>query len=83
MIYKVFYQESKNRSPRREQTHSLYLEVGKKDFEIGSKEEREQRITARELVEKNTPYHIEFIEPLVGKHLDYEKESGVFALTEF
>lgn len=53
MIYKVFYQESKNRSPRREQTHSLYLEVGKKDFEIGSKEEREQRITARELVEKN------------------------------
>ena len=27
MIYKVFYQETKERSPRREKTRALYLEV--------------------------------------------------------
>ena len=27
MIYKVFYQETKDRSPRRENTRSLYLEI--------------------------------------------------------
>lgn len=83
MIYKVFYQESKERSPKREQTHSLYLEVGKDSFPAGSKEEREQRIIARQIIEENTAYNIEYIEPLDGKHLDYEKESGVFKLTEF
>ena len=27
MIYKVFYQETKERNPRREQTKSLYLDI--------------------------------------------------------
>ena len=27
MIYKVFYQETKDRSPRRETTRSLYLDI--------------------------------------------------------
>ena len=27
MIYKVFYQETKERNPRREQTKALYLEI--------------------------------------------------------
>ena len=27
MIYKVFYQETKERSPRREKTRALYLEI--------------------------------------------------------
>ena len=27
MIYKVFYQETKDRNPKREQTRALYLEA--------------------------------------------------------
>ena len=76
MIYKVFYQETKDRSPRRENTRSLYLEV-EADNEL------EGRIKARKLVEDNTDYNIEFIELLSDKHLEYEKESGTFELTEF
>lgn len=75
MIYKVFYQERKDRSPRREQTKTLYLE-------IEANNELEGRIKARKLVEEKTPYNIEFIELLSDKHLEYEKESGVFSLTE-
>ena len=76
MIYKVFYQETKDRSPRRENTRSLYLEV-EADNEL------EGRIKARKLVEDNTDYNIEFIELLSNKHLEYEKESGTFQVTEF
>jgi UPF0356 protein SSA_0313 len=43
----------------------------------------EGRIQARKLIEENTPYNIEFIELLSDKHLEYEKESGTFELTEF
>ncbi|MGV3354132.1 DNA-dependent RNA polymerase subunit epsilon [Streptococcus orisratti] len=75
MIYKVFYQETKTRSPRREQTKALYLDIDATD-------ELEGRIKARKLVEEETAYNIEFIELLSDKHLEYEKESGVFALTE-
>lgn len=75
MIYKVFYQERKDRSPKREQTKALYLEV-----EASS--ELEGRIIARKLVEEKTDYNIEFIDLLSDKHLEYEKESGVFELTE-
>ena len=76
MIYKVFYQETKDRSPRRENTRSLYLDV-EADNEL------EGRIKARKLVEDNTDYNIEFIELLSDKHLEYEKESGTFQVTEF
>lgn len=76
MIYKVFYQETKDRSPRRENTRALYLEVQ-------AANELEGRIQARKLVEEKTPYNIEFIELLSDKHLEYEKESGDFELTEF
>ena len=75
MIYKVFYQETKERSPRREKTRALYLEVE-------TANELEGRIKARKLVEEKTPYNIEFIELLSDKHLEYEKESGAFELTE-
>lgn len=70
MIYKVFYQETKVRNPKREQTQSLYLEA-------------DSEVHARELVEQNTPYNIEFIQALEGSHLDYEKENAEFKLTEF
>lgn len=77
MIYKVFYQETKERNPRRETTRSLYL-----DIEAGS--ELEGRILAREIVESNRPeYNIEFIELLSDKLLEYEKETGAFEVTEF
>ena len=77
MIYKVFYQETKDRSPRRETTRSLYLD-------IDASSELEGRIIARQLVEENRPeYNIEDIELLTDKLLDYEKETGVFEVTEF
>ncbi|MBF7095370.1 DNA-dependent RNA polymerase auxiliary subunit epsilon family protein [Streptococcus sp. HF-1907] len=75
MIYKIFYQETKERNPRREQTKALYLD-------IDAQSELEGRIAARKLVEEKTPYNIEFIELLSDKHLEYEKETGVFQLTE-
>jgi len=75
MIYKVFYQETKDRSPRRENTRSLYLD-------IDASNELDGRIKARKLVEENTDYNIEFIELLSDKHLEYEKESGTFQVTE-
>ena len=77
MIYKVFYQETKDRSPRRETTRSLYLD-------IDASSELEGRTIARELVEKNRPeYNVEYIELLSDKLLDYEKETGAFEITEF
>ena len=77
MIYKVFYQETKDRSPRRETTRSLYLD-------IDASSELEGRIIARELLEKNRPaYNVEYIELLSDKLLDYEKETGAFEITEF
>ncbi|GGE24627.1 DNA-dependent RNA polymerase subunit epsilon [Streptococcus himalayensis] len=76
MIYKVFYQETKDRSPRRENTRSLYMEVT-------AENELEGRIKVRQLVEEHTNYNIEFIELLSDKHLEYEKQSGNFELTEF
>ncbi|HEL0246871.1 TPA: DNA-dependent RNA polymerase auxiliary subunit epsilon family protein [Streptococcus equi subsp. zooepidemicus] len=76
MIYKVFYQETKERSPRRENTQALYLD-------IDAASELEGRIKAHKMVEEHTNYNVEFIELLSDKHLDYEKETGVFTLTEF
>lgn len=75
MIYKVFYQETKARNPRRENTQVLYIE-------IDAETELEGRIKARNLVEEKTSYNVEFIELLSDKHLEYEKETGVFELTE-
>lgn len=75
MIYKVFYQETKDRSPRRETTKTLYLEVD-------AQTELEGRIKVRKLVEEKTGYNIELIQPLDDKSLAYEKETGVFSLTE-
>lgn len=75
MIYKIFYQERKDQSPRREQTQAIYIE-------IDAQNELEGRIKACKLVEEKTAYNIEFIELLSDKHLEYEKDSGAFELTE-
>lgn len=45
MIYKVFYQETKERNPRRENTLSMYVN-------IDATSELEYRIKARKLVEE-------------------------------
>ncbi|AUI71001.1 DNA-directed RNA polymerase subunit epsilon [Companilactobacillus alimentarius] len=70
MIYKVLYQTSELDNPRREFTHSLYMDA-------------ESSIAVREAVEKNTDYNIEFIQELDEKHLEYEKKNPEFKLTEF
>lgn len=70
MIYKVYYQEDKIRNPKREQTHSLYLEA-------------DNKVEALALIEKNTPYNVEFIQELEGNSLAYEQEHADFKLTEF
>ena len=77
MIYKRFFiRKQKTANPRRETTHALYLD-------IDAPNEREGRIQARQLVEANTDFNIEFITPLSEQHLAYEKESGAFELTEY
>ncbi len=52
-------------------------------YDIDAKNELEGRIEARRLVEENTSYNIEFITLLSDQHLEYEKESGAFEITEF
>lgn len=71
MTFKVYYQPSKNTTPRRENTQSLYLEA-------------DSEAAARVLVEENTNYNVEFIELLDKKALAYEQENNAdFQLTEF
>ena len=53
MIFKINYQETKLRNPKREDTQTLYLEAG-------------SVVEARELVEQNTPYNIEFVQQIDG-----------------
>lgn len=71
MTFKVYYQPSKNTTPRRENTQSLYLEA-------------DSEAAARVLVEENTNYNVEFIELLDEKALAYEQENNAdFQLTKF
>lgn len=71
MTFKVYYQPSKNTTPRRENTQSLYLEA-------------DSEAAARVLVEENTNYNVEFIELLDEKALAYKQENNAdFQLTEF
>lgn len=69
MIFKVLYQPNMKQDPRRETTRALYLEA-------------ENEVMARSLVQDNTEYNIEFIEPLTGNHLEYEQQNPDFKLTE-
>ncbi|KRL85567.1 DNA-directed RNA polymerase subunit epsilon [Lacticaseibacillus pantheris] len=70
MIYKVLYQPSRLENAMRENTVSLYLEA-------------DSERTARKLLEENTDYNIELIQPLEGKFLEYEQQSDNYKLTEF
>ena len=68
MIYKVYYQENKNEVPVRELTKALYVKANK-DLDIRQKLQSQ-------------PIHIEFIQPLEGAYLEYEKQHQNFELTE-
>lgn len=70
MIYKVYYQKTKDRNPKREQTLSLYIEA-----------DNEERV--HDLMRENTPFNVEYIQLLDGNHLAYEQENADFKLTEF
>ena len=70
MIFKVLYQHDKIETPRRETTLAMYVEA-------------ETEVDARSLIQANTDYNIEFIEPLQGSHLEYEQQSPDFKVTEF
>lgn len=70
MLFKVTYQENNLVIPTRESTDSLFMEA-------------ENEVEARKILENNTPYNIEFIQPIEGKHLEYEQKSPDFHITEF
>jgi len=70
MIFKVYYQEDRTRNPKREETRSLYMEAN-------------SRVEVIERIEENTPYNIEHVVVLEGRHLRYEKEHAQFVLAEF
>ena len=76
MIFKAFYQEDKTRSPRRETTKVLYLDLDVTDT-------REGVILARELLAANTDYHVEFIDSLSDEAVEYEKKTVVLKLQAF
>ncbi|MDR2465520.1 MAG: DNA-dependent RNA polymerase auxiliary subunit epsilon family protein [Streptococcaceae bacterium] len=69
MIFKVYYQETRDRNPKREATKSLFIEA--KDL-----------IEARARIEENTTYNIELIQELSENALAYEKENTEFKLVE-
>ncbi|ANB58656.1 hypothetical protein GFC29_233 [Anoxybacillus sp. B7M1] len=68
MIFKVFYQENLDEVPVREKTNTLYIEA---------ESEREVRQKL-----KNRAINIEYIQPLEGAHLEYEKQSPNFNVLE-
>lgn len=70
MTFKVYYQPTKTATPRRENTHALYIEAASEP-------------EALSLVEKNTDYNVEFVELLDDKALEFEKKDPNFKLTTF
>lgn len=76
MLFKVFYQATKKRSPKRETTHSLFLELPVSDV-------REGVIQAREIMHNHTDYHVEFIDAISNEQAEYERESEHFHITTF
>ncbi|USS88592.1 DNA-directed RNA polymerase subunit epsilon [Fructilactobacillus hinvesii] len=70
MIYKVLYQPNPQSNSKREATKALYLDA-------------QTQAEVRDLIAKNTDYLIEFIQPLAGKHLEFEQQEPDFKITEF
>ncbi|HJA73085.1 MAG TPA: DNA-dependent RNA polymerase auxiliary subunit epsilon family protein [Candidatus Limosilactobacillus faecipullorum] len=70
MTFKIYFQPDQTMTPRRENTKSIYVEA-------------DSEAAARQMVEQNTEYNIEYVELLDEKALDYEKQSPDFKLTTF
>lgn len=70
MIYKVLYQPNPQENPKRESTESLYLNAN-------------TEAEVRDLIRDNTSYTVEYIQPLAGKHLEFEQKEPGFKITEF
>ncbi len=68
MIFKVYYQESATEVPVREKTKTLFIE-GESERDIRKK------IGDR-------GYNIEFIQPVKGAYLEYEKQNEDFKVLE-
>lgn len=68
MIFKVFFQESKNQVPVREKTKTIYVKGE----------------TVREIRQKlkDYPYNIEYVGPIDGAFLEYEKQNEDFKVLE-
>lgn len=64
MIFKVFYQETKNEIPIRERTKTMYVQA--------------ESIRDVQNKLKNYPYNIEFIQQLDEAHLAFEKKLETF-----
>jgi DNA-dependent RNA polymerase auxiliary subunit epsilon len=68
MIFKVYFQDKKTEVPVRERTNTLYIEATT-EGEVRSKL-------------KDRPYNIEFVSPLDGAYLEYEKQSENYKVLE-
>ncbi|WP_257350625.1 DNA-dependent RNA polymerase subunit epsilon [Pseudalkalibacillus decolorationis] len=66
MVFKVFYQESLQEVPVREETKSLFMEA--------------ESVQAVRTALSDRNYNIEFIQGLSGKHLEYEEQTEDFEL---
>ncbi|MCZ0703963.1 DNA-dependent RNA polymerase auxiliary subunit epsilon [Natronobacillus azotifigens] len=66
MIYKVLYQELADEVPVRENTRSLY-------YQADSERQVRQALKDRNI-------NIEFIQPIEGDHLAYEKQAEDFTV---
>jgi DNA-dependent RNA polymerase auxiliary subunit epsilon len=68
MIFKVFYQEDPNEVPIREKTKTLFIKAE-------SEREVRQKLRDREI-------NIEYIQPIEGAYLEYEKQKEDFKVLE-
>ena len=68
MIYKVYFQQRINEVPVRENTKAIYLE-GESEGNIRTK-----------LIDRG--FNIEFVQPVTGAYLEYEKQNEDFKVLE-
>jgi DNA-dependent RNA polymerase auxiliary subunit epsilon len=68
MIFKVYFQERLHEVPIRENTKTIYLEGDS------------QRDVRTKLTDRG--YNIEFVQPVAGAYLEYEKQNEDFKVLE-
>lgn len=68
MIFKVYFQEDKTQVAVREKTKTIYLEANS------------ERDVRTKLADR--PYNIEFVTPVTGAFLEYEKQNEDYKVLE-